>query len=371
MNKLSPELLIETFLDPEIVLNFTPEQWQTVLFVLRSEKLLARFHYLFLEKQILTSLPSAVQRHLDNARVLAEQQRRQVSYEAELLQETLTERGMQFTLLKGAGYTLSRSQAAIGRVYSDIDVLVDKSDIKPVERTLAFMGWFSQPLDDYDERYYRKWAHEIPPISHGVRGTVLDVHHNLVPIVSGKHVDTTAFLQCCRIEKNGIGVLNPAGMFFHSAVHLFFNEDFSSSFRDLTDLYLLHEEHHQILATTLPELTQTFGFKREIGLALYFLVNLFNVELQPALSKLKWEQKEAGRFTLSVLHRALMPSHPCCHVPYKGISDALAEARGHFLKMPLPILLYHLTMKAYRSTVESVLGKHIFTSEAPQNRTTP
>ena len=42
--------------------------------------------------------------------------------------------------------------------------------------------------DDYDDRIIDSRV-EIPPMYHGGTGAVLDMHHNIVPPVSGRAVD--------------------------------------------------------------------------------------------------------------------------------------------------------------------------------------
>jgi hypothetical protein len=41
----------------------------------------------------------------------------------------------------------------------------------------------------------------------------------------------------------------------------------------------------------------------------------------------------------------------------------LAILRGHYIKMPLPLLVYHLLVKSGRGIIESILGKHVFTKK--------
>ena len=42
-------------------------------------------------------------------------------------------------------------------------------------------GWATTHHDPYDQRYYRRWMHELPPMLHIRRMTLLDVHHAIVP----------------------------------------------------------------------------------------------------------------------------------------------------------------------------------------------
>ena len=84
-------------------------------------------------------------------------------------------------LLKGAAYIALGLPLAEGRRIADIDILTEKQNLRAAERELIFYGWAKTKTDDYDQRYYREWMHEIPPLQHRQRGTVVDVHHNILP----------------------------------------------------------------------------------------------------------------------------------------------------------------------------------------------
>ncbi|UUZ51358.1 nucleotidyltransferase family protein [Massilia sp. B-10] len=43
--------------------------------------------------------------------------------------------------------------------------------------------------DPYDQRYYRVWMHEIPPMQHVQRGSVIDVHHAILPLTAAARPD--------------------------------------------------------------------------------------------------------------------------------------------------------------------------------------
>jgi hypothetical protein len=69
--------------------------------------------------------------------------------------------------------------AGVGRVMSDVDIMVPQAHIIEAERTLIENGWFPEKFNAYDQRYYRTWMHEIPCIIEA--GTSLDVHHTILP----------------------------------------------------------------------------------------------------------------------------------------------------------------------------------------------
>jgi hypothetical protein len=41
---------------------------------------------------------------------------------------------------------------------------VPRASLDAAERALVGAVWQMEALDPYDERYYRKWSHELPPM---------------------------------------------------------------------------------------------------------------------------------------------------------------------------------------------------------------
>ena len=71
-----------------------------------------------------------------------------------------------------------------GRLLSDVDLLVPRERLDSFEQTLLGHGWESVKLEEYDQRYYRTWMHELPPLSHPERGLEVDIHHTISPLTS-------------------------------------------------------------------------------------------------------------------------------------------------------------------------------------------
>ena len=264
-------------------------------------------------------------------------------------------------VLKGAGYVVAQSSAAIGRIFSDIDLLLLKDDIPKVERALHLFGFVSDTDSEYDQKYYREWAHEIPPLRHFQRGTVLDVHHNLVPIVSGRAPDIELFLESTVETDYGVEVLRPAAMFLHSAIHLFFSEEFTNGFRDLSDLSLLLDEIVNDIdeINCLLELAKNTGFENELFLAFRYLERVFNRQI-PAHIKHGFKQPLPSGIRLAladfIFGKVLAANHRLIDVKFRGTAEWLAFVRGHLLKMPFNILVKHTASKLWRSIVKSVTG---------------
>ncbi len=145
-------------------------------------------------------------------------------------------------LLKGAAYLASGLPPSAGRVFNDIDLLVPLEKLDAVEALLDIAGWRLGEIDPYDDSYYRRWMHQIPPLTHTGRQTTLDVHHSIVPRTARVgHASAAELYQRIRpIEgRPGFAVLAPEDMVLHSATHLFNEGEFHRGLRDLNDLDLL------------------------------------------------------------------------------------------------------------------------------------
>ena len=188
---LNQHLIVQLFLKPETLLALTEPERSKVMVVLRKQKVLAKLAFLIFDKtldkqfdeKILGSDEHALQaykktlpsnekplqldektiRHLKNALKVAEKQKEQVFLEANEISHILKPVSEFVVFLKGAAYSLNHSLAGQGRIYSDIDILVNKVQLSDCEQTLALHGWFGEKISNYDQRYYRKWAHEIAP----------------------------------------------------------------------------------------------------------------------------------------------------------------------------------------------------------------
>ena len=110
------------------------------------------------------------------------------------IERALTHLKTPVILLKGASYVHSELPPADGRTFSDIDILVSRDQIAQAEAALMLGGWATGSLNAYDQRYYRHWAHEIPPMTHLQRGTTIDLHHSLVMPTCRIKVDSSTMV---------------------------------------------------------------------------------------------------------------------------------------------------------------------------------
>lgn len=348
--------------DPSLGQRFDDEMWEDVLHILRESDLLGTLCHLAIERGVFASYTDYAQRHLLSMKVYSARQAHQVAYECDLIRQRLQEAGVQCVFLKGAGYTLRKSCNSLGRIYSDIDVWVAKEQIDTAQAALRKDAWYSPPITDYDQRYYRQWAHELPPMKHLTRRTVLDLHHNIVPPVGGRAPDMSHLLEGVVVTGGGLLVLSAPAATLHSLIHLFNNEDWSSAFRDLIDLYLLLEEFGDgDFWRTLLALANKTGFIQELVYGVVLLEQVLAYSAPESVREELSQRLVGARKSLLVKHvfvPALRPHHPLVCAGREKLAIQMTYVRGHWIKMPLPILVGHLSMKAGMAIGNKVLGKH-------------
>ena len=341
----NPPLTIATILDPAAALSYDGHEWYQLVSQARPLKLLPYLKLQFERQGIWEQIPPGPKLHIDSAWIQSSSIYYACRWELEKLSIEL--KGIRWMPLKGAVYSLLELPHARYRLTGDVDVLVDKSAIDKTEMLLKIQGWRSEPLDEYDSRYYRLWSHEVPPLTHPVRGTVLDVHHNLYPLVSAVvRVDMDAFWQGAQLHESGVTRPCLEDLFLHSALHLFMQEEFSSALRDLIDMREIYrygcDDRDDFLASLLSRAKQ-LGLERPCWFAVRYLNRFFNEKIP--------DMKAGGMNPISAwcydrLFTAVFFDLPHEKSPwYLPVAGKLLEARGHIIKMSPRILVAHLWHK--------------------------
>lgn len=329
--------------------------WERLLRQARLGALVPRVAMRFDAHGGLDRVPAGPRQHLENGMRLAARQVQAVRWEVERIRRAVAPTGTPVVLLKGAAYLLAGLPAAQGRLFADIDILVPRDRLEIVELALLGAGWVSRERDRYNQRYYRVWMHELPPLEHVKRSTVIDVHHTITPPTSSFNVDGQLLLSQSRAlpGHDGLAVLQPVDMLLHSMVHLFQEGDFDHGLRDLIDMHalLLHFEAQD--AGFWPQLTAR---ARQLGLgvplvqALDQLQRLFEVRIPAAVAGEVADLHPhplRRRLMYRAVGRALTPAAPECHRPGDGLLRWLLYVRSHWLRMPLHLLVPHLVRKAW------------------------
>jgi hypothetical protein len=362
MKALSQDLIPAVLLDPSTAITWSIPVWESAILILREEKLLATLYHLSNQQNVYSSYPKFAQRHLLSASIYADRQAKQIYYEATLLTELLSKSGITPIYLKGANYALRISNNSRGRICSDIDVLVKKDQINQTEALLIEQNWQSETLTEYDQKYYREWAHEIPPLMHPFRGTVLDVHHNLYLPISGRSPDIELFLSELDYTEDDLALLKLPQTLLHSIIHLFMNEDFSNGLRDLFDIYgLINQHSNEVFWDELFGLAEKTNFVVELQYCLVALKVIFQYEAPSSIkNKLETYPLSAIQklWAEHVFINAILPQHPLTVQSKQKLCASLAYFRGHWLKMPVTVLFKHFIVKTYKQLLDQVLGKH-------------
>lgn len=355
MTRPAPPLLIRVLADPALLARLHVGDWDLVIRQARASGLLGRLDWLVRARGLEASLPAAPRAHLRWAMRLAECCHREIRHETACLRQALLRAGVPLVLLKGAAYVHAGLDAAQGRFFEDVDILVPRGRLAPVESALMLAGWASARLDAYDQRYYREWMHELPPMAHHRRGTSVDVHHNILPLTGRLQPSATLLLGAAApwpgSDVEDVYTLSPPDMVLHSATHLFHDGELTHGLRDLSDLDLLLRRFAADPTFWDALLARADGLTlgRPLFYALACLVSLLGTPVPAAV------QRRAEAFAppplrrglmLALLRRGLRPRHPSCDGLDVRVARVVLYVRSHWLKMPPLRLARHLLRKA-------------------------
>lgn len=348
------DLARRTLADPRWLSGATAMDWSRLIAQARSAGVLGRIAYQ-LASQPDIAVPPEAQVHLQSALRVSAAQRKEVEREVRHVTRALAVSDTAVVLLKGAAYAVADLPAADGRIFSDIDLLVPKRDLPAVEALLALAGWTTTHHDAYDQRYYREWMHELPPLEHSIRRTVLDVHHTILPETARLRPDAALLLSAAEPlpQQPRLRVLAPPDMVLHSMTHLFMNEEMSHALRDLADLDAL-VRHFEALPGFWPRLLERAA-RLDLGRPLYYglthLVRCFATPVPP--DTLAASRRHAPPWPLRAMmewiwRRALRTPHPSAGLRGQSLALFALYVRGHWLRMPPLLLIRHLSIKAWR-----------------------
>lgn len=348
------KLAVHALCDPRSVGAISLHQWDLLVRQGRRANVLARICAWLEDAGLLGSVPNGPRQHLEAARAVADRHAEAMRWEVGRVQRALAEVGAPVVLLKGAAYLMAALKPAQGRLFTDVDIMVPRGALDDVERALYRHGWVGTHLDAYDQRYYRTWMHELPPLLHVRRKTVLDVHHTILPLTAALRPDPNKLLRAAqRLEGyEDLYVLCPTDMVLHSAAHLFCGE-LEHGLRDLADLNDLFSHFGRdgkfwdVLLARAKEL--------DLLLPLYYALRYTRQMLATPVPE--WVEERAGngagsairmRLMDALFGRALMPDHDSCRLPFDGAARWLLYVRAHYMRMPLRLLVPHLVHKAAR-----------------------
>jgi hypothetical protein len=342
-------LLLDAIRAPQTLRAISHEDWVTLLDEAEDARLLGR---LIAEADAALDGPPAspaLRDRLAGARAFARECERAVAWEVRRLERAFFGCPFRWVLLKGGGYVAAGLPPAVGRRVADIDVLVAQKDLAAAAAALEAHGWHTPELDPYDVKYYREWMHELPPMVHDGRGSIVDLHHAILPRTSRLTADSGVLLSRA-VPAGSAYVLCPTHMVIHAAAHLFHDGQISGAVRDLVDLDALFRHFGTHEADFWEQLIADAG---ELGLE------------RPTFYALRYSSRLLETPIPDRVRRAFASSAPAA--PVLAVMDRLVErtlvssrgggsnwaatalyVRSHWLRMPPVLLFRHLLRKATR-----------------------
>ena len=349
-------LVVQAIRQPESLTSLSLADWDLLLRQARRANLLSRICALLDERGLIEQVPPQPREHLEWARAIAKKHAQDVHWEIAMIRKALADVGVPIILLKGGAYVMAKLPPAQGRLFSDIDIMVPKGSLNEVEAALMLHGWATTDLDDYDQRYYRTWMHELPPMQHTRRTTVIDVHHAILPETARTHPDPEKLRSAAQLLDgyDNLKVFAPADMVLHSATHLMHEGELHNGLRDLVDIdsLLRHFGSSPTFWLGLVERAKELDSTRTLFYALRYVQLILHTPV-PADTMEAARIGSPNRVMLTLMDmlfsRALMPDHPSCSDWLTSTARKMLFIRANWLRMPPMLLARHLFHKAFIS----------------------
>jgi hypothetical protein len=330
------KLLVRALRDPASVGDC---DWAGLISAARAEQLIGSLAFRMEGR----ALPPRVAATFEAARQDAAQARTQALWEAEMARRALAPLGVPVILMKGTAFHAAGLDASIGRSVGDLDIMVPRTSLDDVEAALLDAGWERvKDTDGYDDVYYRRWMHELPPLIHRTRDRMIDVHHTILPMTAGPRPDAESLIAESVALASGLRMLSPADIIVHAAAHLLADGDLAGGLRNLWDIDRLLRE----FAAADPDFWATLQARAErhqLRRAVHRAVRLAN-DLYGTPIPAPWR----GRKLADAPFRArLLARNGWGQERRKWLRFAF-YVRSHWLRMPPLMLARHLWIKATR-----------------------
>ena len=338
-------ILARALADPASVVGLDADGWTALLTMARAEQLIGT---LAMRLDGLP-MPDGVKAILADARAAAEHGRRAALWEAEMARRALAAVGCPVILLKGTAFVAAGLSAGQGRSIGDLDILVPRTSIDAVEAALLAAGWEWVKPDPYDDVYYRRWMHELPPLIHRERDRMIDVHHTILPLTARITPDADALIEEVWTLGNGLSVLSPENMVVHASAHLLADGDLAGGLRNLWDIDRLCRQFHdedRDFGLTVMEASNRHGLWNEVSRALRLANQIFGTPVKAYYSPItvKWDEQPSDRW-----FRRRITARDGWGRPIRPRTRLAFYVRSHWLRMPPAMLARHLWTKLRKS----------------------
>ena len=348
-------LVIRTIRDPESAKDFSKAQWSLLVREARSRNVLGRVLLEIAEKMAPEYWPSRVRQIFQGEANLASHRRLSLKWEVEGLVSLLGQIKVAPVFLKGAAYAIQDFPFAAYRNFGDIDLMIPRERLADAERILTAGGWLPTNKNPYDQYYYRTWMHELPPLKHIHRGTILDLHHAILPLTARYSPSPShLFDKAHELEHiPGARILAPEDMFLHAATHLFCEGEKENSLRNLCDLHDLFGElrsDDKYSDEALVQRATELDLIPILALASRYLHRVLQTPGAASLYASLHENSVSSK--LGVSFQDWMFDTAFIGKNGGGESDGFSAwvryMRGHYLRMPMGLLARHLSRKLWR-----------------------
>ncbi len=352
-------LLLDVLADPSRVGALSERQWDQLLRSARSARLLGTLAARVRALAPAPQLPTLVERHLDAALIEARFRLQKLRFLLRSIAPLISASSPTCVLLKGAAYVMQGHTVAAGRLPADVDVMVPRDRLGEVESALLSAGWEFEKNDPYDQRYYRDWSHELPPMKCAGQALELDVHHAILPPHGRLRPDPALlFGDSVPVEGTPYRALSELDQLLHAAAHLFQDSDCTNRLRDLVDFDVLlrtavrPDQDTERLVMRLVERALVLDLLRPLSYAAAFSHAWCGTTGAGELAN-KAAAHAGGRRSrvfMSLVDTTLGPPDPD-QVPSVGrrATSRMLEARSVWLRMPVHLLAIHATSKIARS----------------------
>jgi hypothetical protein len=312
------------------------KDWTSLIAVARAESLAGSLAWRLQGME----LPPRLEAMLEAARSDGEAARTQALWEAEMARRALAPLGVPVILLKGTAYAAAGLDAGRGRSIGDLDILVPRFALPDVERALLAAGWEWVKEDEYDDLYYRRWMHELPPLIHRERDRMIDVHHAILPLTARPKADMEAMIEARVPLADGLFTLSPADMIVHAAAHLFADGDLAGGLRNLWDIDRLLREFAGRDEDFWPALRERS--------ALHGLLPAVSRAVRLARRLYRTPSGWTGSNAADALYERRLLARDGWGRTTRPLIRLGFYVRSHWLRMPPAMLARHLWVKARR-----------------------
>jgi hypothetical protein len=338
---MSAALLVAVMLDPVRAQGLDARGWTALLTAARAERLIGTLA----AKLDGLPVPGDVAAILADVRLDLLRERRQALWEIDRAMTALAPLDCPVVLLKGSAFLAAGLLAGQGRAIGDLDILVPRERIGEVETALLAAGWDWVKPDPYDDAYYRRWMHELPPLIHHERDRMIDVHHTILPLTAKPRPDPASMIAQAQVLADGTRVLCPEHIVIHAAAHLFADGDLSGGLRNLWDIDQLCREFrdrddHFLLS--LHEEAHGHGLGKAVNLALRLSHAIFETPLRAYASPIRVAYRSRPS---DALFRARLLTRTGWGQEGRPLLRLAFYVRSHLLRMPPLMLARHLWTK--------------------------